>query len=345
MRAVQFYGPRDVRVVDRPDPVIVDGTDAVVRIAATCVCGSDLWPYRGENPRASGSTIGHEFLGEVTEVGGAVAKVKVGDFVIAPFTWSDGTCPNCVHGFTSVCTHGSAWGSAGADGGQGEAARVPFADGTLVVVPGGRPADELLPSLLSLSDVFATGHHAAVSAGVAPGATVAVVGDGAVGLSGVLAAQRLGAGRIIAFSRHADRQALAREYGATDVVSSRGDDAIAELLELTDGVGADATLECVGTAQSMTTAFGLARAGSRIGFVGVPHGVDVPITTMFRRNIGLVGGVAPARAYADELLPDVLEGRVDPGRVFDLRVDLESIPEGYRAMDERRAIKAYAILS
>lgn len=345
MRAVQFYGPRDVRVVERPDPVLIDGTDAIVRIVATCVCGSDLWPYRGANPREAGTTIGHEFVGEVVDVGRDVEKIRVGDFVVVPFTWSDGTCPNCVHGFTSVCMHGSAWGSPGSDGGQGEAARVPFADGTLIVVPGGRPADELLPSLLTLSDVFATGHHAAVSAGVTPGATVAVVGDGAVGLSGVLAAQRLGAGRIIAFSRHADRQAIAREFGATDIVAARGREAIEALMDLTDGVGADATLECVGTEQSMTTAFGLARAGSRVGFVGVPHGVDVPITTMFRRNIGLVGGVAPARAYADELLPDVLAGRIDPGRVFDLEVDLDGIPDGYRAMDERRAIKAYAILS
>ena len=344
MRAVQFNGVRDVSVVDRPEPTIAETTDAIVRVVATCVCGSDLWPYRGETKRDAGTPIGHEFVGTVEEVGRDVTTVRPGDFVIAPFLWSDDTCANCEHGFSSVCMHGGGWNSA-TGGGQGEFVRAPLADGTLIVVPGGRPEESMIASLLSLSDVFATGHHAAVSARVTPGATVAVGGDGAVGLSGVLAAQRLGAGRIIAFSRHRDRQLLAREFGATDVIESRGEDAVAELLELTSGVGADATLECVGTGQSMTTAFGVARAGSIVGFVGVPHGVEVPVDIMFRRNVGLVGGVAPARSYAGELLPDVLAGGINPGRVFDYRVPLESLPEGYRAMDERRAIKAWAIVS
>jgi threonine dehydrogenase-like Zn-dependent dehydrogenase len=333
-----------VSVVDRPDPTIVEPTDAIVRVVATCVCGSDLWPYRGETERAAGSPIGHEFVGTVEEVGRDVTGIYPGDFVIAPFQWSDNTCANCVHGFSSVCMHGGGWDSA-TGGGQGELVRTPQADGTLVVVPGGRPDDSMIASLLSLSDVFATGHHAAVSARVTPGTTVAVVGDGAVGLSGVLAAQRLGAGRIIAFSRHADRQELARRFGATDIIASRGEDAVAELLDRTSGVGADATLECVGTGQSMTTAFGVARAGSVVGFVGVPHGVNVPVNVMFRRNVGLVGGVAPARSYANDLLPDVMSGAVNPGLVFDHQVTLETLPDGYRAMDERRAIKAWAIVS
>jgi threonine dehydrogenase-like Zn-dependent dehydrogenase len=344
MRAVQFNGPGDVSVVDRPEPEIVEPTDAIVRVVATCVCGSDLWPYRGETERAAGTPIGHEFVGVVEEVGRGVSTVRPGDFVIAPFQWSDGTCANCVHGFSSDCMHGGGWNAA-TGGGQGEFVRAPMADGTLVVVPGGRPDESMIASLLSLSDVFATGHHAAVSARVTPGATVAVVGDGAVGLSGVLAAQRLGAGRIIAFSRYPDRQRLARRFGATDIITTRGDDAVDELMDLTDGVGADATLECVGTGQSMTTAFRVARAGSVVGFVGVPHGVEVPVEVMFRRNVGLVGGVAPARSYAEHLLPDVLGGSVHPGEVFDYRVDMESLPEGYRAMDERRAIKAWAIVS
>ncbi|MFU8946431.1 zinc-dependent alcohol dehydrogenase family protein [Mycetocola zhadangensis] len=344
MRAVQFNGPGDVSVVDRPDPAIVESTDAIVRVVATCVCGSDLWPYRGETERAAGSPIGHEFVGTVEEAGSDVTGVHPGDFVIAPFQWSDNTCANCVHGFSSVCMHGGGWDSA-TGGGQGELVRTPQADGTLVVVPGGRPDDSMIASLLSLSDVFPTGHHAAVSARVTPGTTVAVVGDGAVGLSGVLAAQRLGAGRIIAFSRHADRQELARRFGATDIIASRGEDAVAELLDRTSGVGADATLECVGTGQSMTTAFGVARAGSVVGFVGVPHGVNVPVNVMFRRNVGLVGGVAPARSYANDLLPDVMSGAVNPGLVFDHQVTLETLPDGYRAMDERRAIKAWAIVS
>ncbi|MGG7509318.1 zinc-dependent alcohol dehydrogenase family protein [Plantibacter sp. YIM 135249] len=344
MKAIQFNAPGDVTLVDRPDPVLVHDTDVIVRVAATCVCGSDLWPYRGETPRHAGSPIGHEFIGTVEQSGSAVASLAVGDFVIAPFTYNDGTCPDCLVGMTSVCKHGGIWGAGGNDGGQGEFVRVPFADATLVTVPGGRPDDSRLPSLLALSDVFGTGHHAAVSAGVVQGSTVAVVGDGAVGLSGVLAAKRLGAGRIIALSRHPERQAIAREFGATEIVSVRGDEAVAAVLDLTDGVGVDASLECVGTGQAMSTAFAIARPGSTVGFVGVPHGVELPIRDMFDRNIGLSGGVAPVRAYLPELLADVLAGLIDPGRVFDFTTALDGIPDGYRAMDERRAVKAMAIL-
>jgi threonine dehydrogenase-like Zn-dependent dehydrogenase len=349
MRAVIFDGVHHVSVQELPDPEIVLPTDALVRVVATCVCGSDLWYYRGESDRKPGSRIGHEFVGVVEEVGGAVTTVRVGDFVIAPFAYSDGTCPNCVHGFPSSCIHGGVWGGRDdegirVDGGQGELVRAPLADGTLVVVPGGQPDEALIPSLLALSDVMGTGHHAAVSAGVRPGATVAVVGDGAVGLSGVIAAKRLGAERIIALSRHADRQRLALELGATDVVEQRGEEAIEPVLALTVGVGVDAVLECVGTGQAMATAFAIARPGSRVGFVGVPHGAEMPMQTAFSHNIGLVGGMAPVRAYIPELLVDVLEGTIDPGRLFDFRGGLDDIPAGYAAMDERRAIKAMARL-
>ncbi|ARJ05660.1 IMP dehydrogenase [Cnuibacter physcomitrellae] len=349
MRAVVFNGVHDVSVEEVPDPEIHLPTDAIVRVLATCVCGSDLWYYRGESERKPGSRIGHEFVGVVEEVGSAVSTVAVGDVVIAPFAFSDGTCPNCAFGFPSSCIHGGVWGGRDAegfraDGGQGELVRAPLADGTLVVVPGGMPSEELLPSLLALSDVMGTGHHAAISAGVRPGATVAVVGDGAVGLSGVIAAKRLGAERIIALSRHADRQALARELGATDVVEQRGPDAIEPVLSLTVGVGVDAVLECVGTGESMATAFAIARPGSRVGYVGVPHGAEVPLQAAFRHNVGLVGGMAPVRAYLPELLEDVLAGTITPGRLFDFRGGLDDIPAGYAAMDERRAIKAMARL-
>lgn len=350
MRAVVFNGVHDVSVEEVPDPTLLRPTDALVRVAATCVCGSDLWYYRGESDKKPGTRIGHEFIGTVEAVGPDVRTLGVGDFVIAPFSFSDGTCPNCVAGITSSCIHGGGWGGRDregdpVDGGQGELVRVPLADGTLVVVPGGQPAEELIPALLALSDVAATGHHAAVSAGVRPGATVAVVGDGAVGLSGILAAKRLGAERIIALSRHPDRQRLATSFGATDIVEERGPDAIEPVLALTIGVGVDAVLECVGTGESMATAFAVARPGSRVGFVGVPHDVDVPIGSAFRHNVGLVGGMAPVRAYLPELLDDVLSGDLDPGPLFDLRGGLDDLPAGYAAMDERRAIKAMARLS
>lgn len=338
MRAATIYAPFDVRLDQVPDTGLQDPTDALVRVTASCICGSDLWPYRGENPVTEPRRIGHEFVGVVEAVGADVATIKVGQFVVAPFTFSDGTCPNCQAGVQSACLNGTAWAAGGFDGGQAEAVRVPFADATLVATPT-VPGDELVPSLLSLSDVMGTGWHAAVSAGVAPGQTVVVVGDGAVGLSGVLAAARMGAERVVAMSRHAARQDLARRFGATDVVAERGEAAVEAVRELTGGVGADAVLECVGTGESMTTAVESARAGAAVGYVGVPHGVELPIRTMFSNNITVAGGVAPVRRYLPELMDDVLSGAIDPGLVFDLTLPLDEVAEGYTAMHERRAIK------
>jgi threonine dehydrogenase-like Zn-dependent dehydrogenase len=338
MRAAIFNEPRSITVGERRDPVIAEPTDAVVRVVLACVCGSDLWYYRGDSPFDPGP-IGHEFIGVVEDVGAEVRNVVKGDLVVCPFAFSDGTCPHCRHGITTACAHGGFFPMNG-DGGQGEAVRVPLADGTLVTVPGAGHSDETLRSLLTLSDVMGTGHHAAVCARVKPGDVVAVVGDGAVGLSAVLAAKRLGAERIIAMSRHRDRQELARAFGATDVVAERGDDAIAKVRELTEGVGVDATLECVGTGQAMRTALGIARPGSTVGYVGVPHGVELPVQTLFYGNVGVQGGPAPARAYLPELLDDVLDGRIEPGRVLDYETDLDGIAEAYAAMDERRAIKS-----
>jgi threonine dehydrogenase-like Zn-dependent dehydrogenase len=338
MRAAIFHKPRSIDVGERPDPVIAKPTDAIVRVVLACVCGSDLWFYRGETPFAPGP-VGHEFIGIVEEVGAEVRNVAKGELVISPFAFSDGTCPHCRHGITTACVAGGFYPQNG-DGGQGEGVRVPLADGTLVTVPGSGHSDEMLASLLTLSDVMATGHHAAVCAEVKPGDSVAVVGDGAVGLSGVLAAKRLGADRLIALSRHAVRQELARAFGATDIVAQRGDAAVAAVLELTGGVGVDATLECVGTGQAMDTAIGVARPGSMVGYVGVPHGVELPVSELFYRNKGVRGGPAPARTYIPELLDDVLEGRIEPGRVLDYETDLDGIAEAYAAMDERRAIKS-----
>ncbi len=339
MRAAIFGGPRSIEVGDRPDPVVAMPTDAVVRVVLGCVCGSDLWYYRGVSPHALGP-IGHEFIGVVEQVGADVHDIAPGDFVIAPFTYNDGTCVHCRAGWTSNCVAGGSFGNHGIDGGQGEAVRVPFADATLVKVPGSGHSDETMRSLLTLSDVMCTGHHAAVSAGVKKGDIVAVVGDGAVGLCAMIAAKRLGAERIIALSRNPARQALARSFGATDILAERGDEATKKVLELTEGVGVDASLECVGTGESMATAFSIARPGSTVGAVGVPHDVEVPIETVILRNIGLRGGVAPVRRYIPELLEDVLEGRINPGLVFDFETDLNGIMEAYAAMDERRAIKS-----
>jgi len=338
MKATTIHAPFDVRLSEVPDPVIEAPTDAVIKIVAGCICGSDLWSYRGENKITPGSRIGHEYVGIVQEVGADVRTVKPGDFVVTPFVASDGTCPNCKAGLQSVCQNIVGIGSKRADGGQGEYAKVPWADGTLVATPE-LPDDDLIPSLLTLSDVMGTGWHAARSARVKQGDTVVVVGDGAVGLCGVLAATRMGAERVVAMSRHEDRQKLAREFGATHIIAARGDEAKAAVLELTDGVGADAVLECVGTDQSFTTAFEVARPGATVGFVGVPHGVEVPVRTMFQRNIGLAGGVAPARQYLPELMADVLSGAINPGLVFDAELPLEAVAEGYLAMHERRSIK------
>jgi threonine dehydrogenase-like Zn-dependent dehydrogenase len=340
VRAVLFEGPLDIRVGELPDPLIVEPTDAVVRVLLGAICGSDLWYYRGVTSHSLGA-IGHEFVGTVEQVGSAVTDLAVGDLVVAPFKFSDGTCANCRAGWTSACINGAPFGTNGTDGGQGEAVRVPFADATLVKVPDGSHSDRTMRSLVALSDVMSTGHHAAVSAGVGSGNTVAVVGDGAVGLCGVIASGRLGAERVIALSRNPARQELARSFGATDIVPGRGEDAVRTILELTDGVGADAVLECVGTGESFATAFAIARPGATVGYVGVPHGADVPLgQVMFPRNIGLRGGSAPVRVYLPELLEDVLAGRIDPGRVFDYETDLDGVPDAYAAMDERRAVKA-----
>ena len=338
MRAAIFQGPKDIAVGERPDPTIQEPTDAVVRVVLACVCGSDLWYYRGESDHAVGS-IGHEFIGVVEDVGADVSGISRGDLVVAPFIYSDLSCPHCRHGSTISCVSGGTFGDGTIDGGQGEAVRVPLAGGTLIPVPATGHSGATLKSLLTLSDVMSTGHHAAVSAGVKRGDTVAVVGDGAVGLSAVLAAKRLGAERIIALSRHSDRQRIAREFGATDIVESRGVEANGTVLDLTGGVGVDAALECVGTQQSIDTAAAIARPGSTIGIVGVPHG-EVPFRQTFFRNIGWRGGPAPSRLYIPELLGDVLDGTIDPGLVLDFETDLEGTPEAYAAMDERRAIKS-----
>ncbi len=340
MRAAVFGGPGSIEVAERPDPVIAAPTDAVVRVVLGCVCGSDLWYYRGESPHALGP-IGHEFVGVVEQAGAEVHGIAEGDLVVAPFTYSDGTCAHCRAGVTSQCAAGGSFGNNGIDGGQGEAVCVPLAGSTLVRVPGSGHADETMRSLLTLSDVMCTGHHAAVSAGVGPGSVVAVVGDGAVGLCAVIAARRLGAERIIALSRNPARQALARAFGATDVLVERGEEATEAVRELTNGLGVDASLECVGTGQSVGTALAIARPGSIVGVVGAPHGVDVPIMdAVVFRNIGLRGGVAPVRIYIPELLEDVLEGRIAPGRVFDFETGLDGIADAYAAMDERRAVKS-----
>lgn len=342
MHATLIHGDHDIRFEEVPDPVLITATDAIVRVVAACVCGSDLWPYRGVT-KGEGR-IGHEFVGVVESVGADVAAVKVGDFVIAPFYVCDMTCVNCRNGFSTSCLQGSWWGGddrAGhpADGGQGERVRVPLADGTLFVVPG--PVDDaLVPHLLTLSDVMGTGHHAAVSAGVRPGDTVVVVGDGAVGLCGVLAASRLGASRVVAMSRHESRAALAREFGATETIAERGEDGIRVIREMFDGVGADRVLECVGTEESMRQALGSARPGGQVGFVGVPNGgPELPMRKLFTSNVGVRGGVAPVRNYVAELLPEVLSGALQPGKVFDLELPLSEVAAGYAAMDERRAIK------
>ncbi|MEV0934612.1 zinc-dependent alcohol dehydrogenase family protein [Streptomyces phaeochromogenes] len=342
MRATTIHAPFDMRVEDVPDPVVRNPGDAVVRVLRSCICGSDLWAYRGESARQPGQRIGHEFLGIVEEAGAEVTGVGRGDLVVAPFMWSDGVCDYCREGLTTSCEHGGFWGSVGSDGGQGEAVRVPFADATLVALPAEAASDDrLLAALLTLSDVMGTGHHAALGAGARAGVTVAVVGDGAVGLCGVLAAKRLGADRIIALGRHEARTDIARRFGATDVVAERGDAAVDAVRELTRGQGAHAVVEAVGTEQSMRTAVGITRDGGAIGFVGVPHGsgTGLDLSVMFDRNIALRGGVAPVRTYIPELLPDVLDGTIDPSPVFDLTVGLEGVPDGYKAMDERTALK------
>jgi threonine dehydrogenase-like Zn-dependent dehydrogenase len=338
MKATVMYGAGDVRVENVPDPRIIQPTDAIVRVTHACICGSDLWPYQQMEATPAGRRMGHEFIGIVEDAGSAVGTVKKGDLVVAPFAWSDGTCEFCQHGLQTSCLHGGFWGGE-LDGGQGEAVRVPLADGTLVRLPV-RPDHALMPSLLTLTDVMGTGHHAALAAKVAPGKIVAVVGDGAVGLCGVIAARRLGAEQIILLGRHADRIALARTFGATDIVSERGEEAIERVRALTGGLGAHSVLECVGHGQSTETALGIVRAGGAVGRVGVPQQPTMPsaIPTFFS-NVTIAGGPAPVRAYIEELMADILEGRIEPGRVFDRTTNLDGVPDGYRAMNERDAIK------
>jgi threonine dehydrogenase-like Zn-dependent dehydrogenase len=340
MRATVMYKTHDVRIENLPDAAIVEPTDAVIRITRACICGSDLWPYNDMEPTAGGRRMGHEAIGIVEDVGRDVRRMKRGDVVIMPFTCSDGTCVFCHEHLPTACVHRSFFGSGGdMDGAQAEAMRIPQADGTLFVVPAGAD-DALMPSLLTLSDVMGTGHHAAVVAKVAPGQTAAVVGDGAVGLCGVLAAKRLGAERIIIMGRHADRIALAKEFGATDVVSGRGEEAVSRAMELTSGFGAHSVLECVGTDKAMETAVAIARPGGAIGRVGVPHYDAIPLSQpAFYKNVTVGGGPAPTLAYIPDLLPYVLDGRIDPGRVFDRTVGLDAVPDGYRAMNDRESIK------
>lgn len=339
MLATVMYRAGDVRLEHVPDATIRNTTDALIRVNRACICGSDLWPYQDMAPSEDGRRMGHEAIGVVEAIGKDVRTIKPGDVVVMPFAYSDGTCDFCQEGLQTACVHGGFFGSNEVGGAQAEALCIPQADGTLFPLPVGED-DALMPSLLTLSDVLGTGHHAAVVARVGKGKTAAMIGDGAVGLCAVIAAKRLGAEQIIIPGRHPDRIELARQFGATDVVSERGDGAIERVRELTGGHGVHAVLECVGSSQAMLTAVGIARPGGAIGRVGVPHYDTVPqAQPMFYRNISVGGGPAPVRAYIDELLPDVLEGRIDPGRVFDRTVTLDGVPDGYRAMHERESIK------
>lgn len=335
MKATLIYGAGDVRVENVPDPTLHEPTDAVVRVLRSCICGSDLWRYGAMPAQDHGDRIGHEFLGIVEETGAEVSGLRPGDVVAAPFVWADNTCDFCREGLQTSCRHGGTWASADVDGGQGEAVRVPQADGTLVKLPAGEDS-----SLLTLSDMLPTGHHCAVTAGVSSRTTVTVIGDGAVGLSAVLAAKRLGAERIVLMGRHTGRTDLGRHFGATDVVPERGDEGVARVRELTGGDGTHVVLECVGHKTAIETALGIVRDGGAVSRVGAPQYPDVPMDFgVFLRNVTLTGGVAPARAYIEELLPDILDGHIEPGRVFDRTVGLDEVPAGYRAMADRTALK------
>jgi threonine dehydrogenase-like Zn-dependent dehydrogenase len=334
MKGTMLYGARDVRFEEREYPKIIEPTDAIIKITATCVCGSDLWPYRGIAPVDQPVPMGHEYCGIVEEVGSAVSTVKPGQFVVGSFFTSDNTCPHCQAGYHSSCQHAEPM-----LGAQAPFLRVPLADGTLVATPD-VPSEDLIPSLISTSDVLGTGWFAADAAKVEPGKTVVVVGDGAVGLLAVLSAREMGAERIIAMSRHESRQKLAREFGATDIVEERGDDGVAIIQELTRGIGADAVLECVGTQESMMQAINSTRPGGYVSYVGVPHGVELNAQEVFFKHVRLHGGPAPVRRYLPDLIDRVWNGKINPGKVYDLTLPLEQVAEGYRAMDERRAIKA-----
>ncbi|GAA1566561.1 zinc-dependent alcohol dehydrogenase family protein [Leucobacter aridicollis] len=334
MRGVIMHSPGDVRIEERPDPTIEQPTDAVIRVTASCICGSDLWPYRGAES-VEDAPMGHEYVGVVEQIGSAVKEIQVGDYVVGSFVASDNTCEICLAGFQSRCIHQVMIGAIGT---QAEKARIPLADGTLVKVPG-EPTEAQAKSLLAASDVLGTGWFAAVAAETGPGKTVAVVGDGAVGLLGILAAKRLGAERIIAFSRHADRQALAKQFGATDIVEERGEAGNAKIKELTGGYGAHSTIEAVGTQESMLQAIGSTRPGGHVGYVGVSHGVELDGLDLFFATVNLLGGPAPVRRFLPELIDLIMTDQIDPGIVFDLSLPLDQAAEGYRAMDERRATK------
>src|SRR6266567_5036046 len=333
MRGAVLYGPRDVRFEERDTPTIIKPADAIIRVSATCVCGSDLWPYRGINPIPEPTPMGHEYCGIVEEVGRAVTKIKPGQFVIGSFFASDNTCAHCQAGYQSSCQHKEFVTTA-----QASVLRVPLADGTLVATPD-IPSQDQVPSLLALSDVMGTGWFAADAANVKPGSTVAVVGDGAVGLLGILSAKQMGAARIIAMSRHASRQKLAREFGASDIVTERGDEGVARIKDMTNGIGADSVLECVGTQESMMQAIQSIRPGGSVGYVGVPHGVELNGEQLFFAHVHLHGGPAPVRRFLPRLIEQVWDRKINPGKVFDLTLPLDQVAEGYRAMDERRAIK------
>lgn len=333
MLATMMYGAGDVRAEERPEPAILKPTDAIVRLSASCICGSDLWPYRGSNPITEPLAMGHEYCGMVVEVGSEVKSVKPGQFVVGSFCISDNTCPHCQYGFQSSCEQREFM-----TGAQAPLARVPLADGTLVAAAE-MPAHDLIPGLLAASDVLGTGWYAADAARVQPGSTVVVVGDGAVGLMGVLSARQMGAARIIAMSRHKARQELALEFGATDIIAERGDAGVARLKKMTRNVGADAVLECVGTRESMMQALDCARPGSMIGYVGVPHGVEFDGQQLFFAQKGMLGGPAPVRRFLPQLMELVLARKINPGRVFDLELPLDDVAHGYRAMDRREAVK------
>jgi threonine dehydrogenase-like Zn-dependent dehydrogenase len=339
MRATVMYGAGDVRIENVPDPGLEEPTDAIIRVTRACICGSDLWPYRSLPHSETRRVMGHEAIGVVEHIGADIRTLKQGDLVVMPFAFSDGTCIFCQEGLHTACINGGFFGNEMVPGAQADAVRVPEADGTLAVLPVGEDS-ALMPSLLTLADVMGTGHHAAVCAKVGPGKAVAVVGDGAVGLCGVIAAKRLGAEQIIIMGRHAERIALAREFGATNVVSERGEEAVARVRELTDGYGVHSVLECVGLEQSELTAIEIARPGGAVGRVGVPQDETMPASRpAFYNNISVSGGPAPVRAYIEELLPDVLEGRIEPGRVFDRTGSIDDVPDGYRAMAERECLK------
>ena len=340
MKATLMYGAGDVRTEDVPDPVVERPTDALVQITTSCICGSDLWPYGSMAPADGPARMGHEFLGVVTDVGAEVAGLQAGDHVVAPFAYSDGTCAFCREGLYTSCVHGGFWDEPGQQGGQAEAIRVPLADGTLTKLPVA-PDSALAPSLLTLSDVFGTGYHAAVRGGVTERTTVAVVGDGAVGLLAVLSAKLLGAERIVLMGRHEDRTDLGREFGATDVVAERGEEGVAKVRELTGGEGVHVVLEAVGARPAYDQSFGIVRPGGTISRVGVPQYEEAPVGfgSLFAGNVTLTGGPAPTRAYVETLLPAVLDGTVEPGRVFDRTVGLDRDPDGYRAMADREALK------